>query len=46
MNQLSDILFAMTSSVSELGAALKTYIAKTKAQLSEKDMTLLSSKMN
>ena len=40
MNQLSDILFAMTSSVSELGAALKTYIAKTKAQLSEKDMTI------
>lgn len=40
MNQLSDMLLSMTSSVSDLGAALKAYIAKNKSQLADKDIII------
>ena len=40
MNQLSDMLLTMTSSVSDLGTALKAYIAKNKLQMAEKEETI------
>lgn len=40
MNQLSDMLLTMTSSVSDLGTVLKAHIAKNKLQLAEKHATI------
>jgi len=40
MNQLSDLLLSMTSSVSDLGIALKAYHAKNKSKLADKDLVI------